>query len=478
MLDLVSQPWFWPAVIVVVAVPVLLVVLTEVHAALVRVGSPGARIVSLVRNFLVPVGGLLLLLSQTAAVTAPEFTWTRVAATIFGFLVILVLLNGLNLAFFVTAKSGTWRNRLPSIFIDLARALLIIICLAVLFSWVWGADIGGLFTALGIGSIVIGLALQNAVGSVLSGLFLLFEQPFEIGDFLRTSHGKGKVVEINWRAVHLDTANGIRVVPNSELADSSFVNLSRASSPYEASTVVRFATDDPPQAVIDLLVQIASDLPKRHPDAEPYAIALEKARFEINIPLSTPAAEYMTIGLFRSRLWYAARRADLHLDRDLTDNFRTRDRLMDALHLFAPALYLSRDEADALAELVRLERFGEGEVVQRVGAVPDGMRFILSGTVALATPVSVGGELPVLQLGRKDVLGLAALTRQSVAVSATALTDLAVLFVPVAVLDTLVKTRPALARDIGIEIDNRRVRTVAALQRAGIEEPVDSLILG
>jgi small-conductance mechanosensitive channel len=476
--ELLGQPWFWPAVIVVIGVPVLLLVLTEVHASLVRRGSHGARIVALVRNFLVPVGGLLLLLSQTARVDSPEFTWTRVAGTVFGFLVILVLLNGLNLAFFVTAKSGTWRNRLPSIFTDLARALLIILCLAVLFSIVWGADIGGLFTALGIGSIVIGLALQNAVGSVLSGLFLLFEQPFQIGDYLRTSQGKGKVVEINWRAVHLDMSNGIRVIPNSQLADGSFDNLSRASSPYEASTIVRFATDDPPQAVLDLLAQVASDLPKRHPDAEPTPRAMEKAKYEINIPLLSPAAEGSTLSLFRSRLWYAARRADLHLDRDLTDNYRTPQRLLDALHLFAPALYISRDEADALADQVRLERYGEGEVVQRVGTVPDGMRFILSGTVQLATPIAAGGELPVSQLGRKDVLGLAALTRQAVAVSATAASDLAVLVVPVAVLDRLVKTRPALARDIGTEIDNRRNRTLTALEKAGIEEPRDSLILG
>ena len=40
--------------------------------------------------------------------------------------------------------------------------------------------------ALGLIEIVIGLALQNAVGSVLSGLFLLFEQPFEIPSPART----------------------------------------------------------------------------------------------------------------------------------------------------------------------------------------------------------------------------------------------------------------------------------------------------
>jgi small-conductance mechanosensitive channel len=477
MSEVFSEPWFIPAVAAVIGVPLLLVVLTEVRGALERAGRPGVRIVSLLRNVVVPLGGLLLLLSQTARVDSPEFTWTRVVATVFGFLIIVVLLSGLNLAFFVTAKRGTWRNRLPSIFVDLARAVLIIVCLAILFSWVWGADVGGLFTALGVGSIVIGLALQNAVGSVISGLLLLFEQPFELGDYLRDSAGKGKIIEVNWRAVHLDTGNGIRVVPNSQLAGESFVNLSRASSPYEASMRVRFSTDDPPQAVIDVLVATAKDLPRRHPDVEPYAIAQAKAWYEVNIPLQNPGAEYSTLGLFRSRLWYAARRADLHLDRDLTDNFRTPERLLEALYLFAPALYLSRDEVEKLADSVRLERFGEGEVVQRAAVVPDGMRFILSGTAALTVPVD-GAAVPVSVLSRKDVFGLSALTRQVAGMDGTATSDLAVLAVPVSVLDTIVKSRPALARDLGIEIDNRRDRALAALKRDGIAEPPDELMLG
>jgi small-conductance mechanosensitive channel len=477
MSSVFAESWFLPAVIAVIGVPLLLVVLTELRGSLERAGRPGVRIVTLLRNVIVPLGGLLLLLSQTANVNSPEFTWTRVVATIFGFVVIVVLLSGLNLAFFVTAKRGTWRNRLPSIFVDLARAILIILCLALLFSWVWGADIGGLFTALGIGSIVIGLALQNAVGSVISGLLLLFEQPFELGDYLRDATGKGKIVEVNWRAVHLDTANGIRVIPNSELAGSSFVNLSRASSPYEASMRVRFATDDPPQAVIDVLVATAMDLPRRHPDVAPYAVSMAKAWYEINIPLQTPAAEYSTLGAFRTRLWYAARRADLHLDRDLTDNFRTPQRLRDALHAVAPALYLNADDAEKLAESVRLERFGEGEVVMRATAVPDGMRYILTGNATLDIAID-GTAVPIDVLGPKDFVGLTSLTRQVAGMNCTATTDVAVLFVPVAVLDTIVKTRPGLARDIGIEVDNRRERALAALKGEGYHDEPDDLMLG
>jgi small-conductance mechanosensitive channel len=472
--DIASEPWFWPTVSVVIGLPVALLVLGEIHTAMVRRGSPGARIVLLIRNVLAPLGALIILFTQIPEGAGnAEFTWPKVAATAFGFVVILVLLNGLNLAIFVTAKQGTWRNRIPSIFVDIARVLLIAICLAVLFGWIWNADIGGFFTALGIGSIVIGLALQNAVGSVLSGLFLLFEQPFEIGDYILTPDGKGRVIAVNWRATHLDTNNGILVIPNSTLSGASFHNLTRSTSPFETDTLVRFATDDPPQQVIDVLVDVANGLPERHPDAEASAVPMGKSWYEVSIPLSSPGKSYGTLGLFRKRLWYAARRAGLHLDRDLTDNFATPERTHENLARLAPRFYLSVPEAIALADRgARLQQYGEGEIVQRAGSVPDGIRIIISGNVELSVPASRGAMLPVGQLGRDDVLGVTALTRQVAGAEVVALVDLAVLFVPLPVIDDLVRTHPDLARDMGQAIDARLRLVAQALMDAGEPPPI------
>jgi small-conductance mechanosensitive channel len=446
---------------------------------MVRRDNPGQRIVLLIRNVLAPLGAIIILFTQIPQEAGnADFTWPKVAATAFGFVLILVLLNGLNLAIFVTAKQGTWRNRIPSIFVDLARVVLIVVCLAVLFGWIWNADIGGFFTALGVGSIVIGLALQNAVGSVLSGLFLLFEQPFEIGEYIVTPDGKGRVVVVNWRATHIDTGNGILIIPNSTLAGASFRNLTRATAPYETDTLVRFATDDPPQEVIDVLVAVANGLPERHPDAEASAIPMGKSWYEVSIPLTSPNKAYGTLGLFRTRLWYAARRAGLHLDRDLTDNFATPERTREVLVKLAPRFYLVPDDVPALMEQgVRLERFGEGEVVQRAGTVPDGIRVIVSGAVELSVPGAQGSRVPVTQLQRDDVLGLTALTRQAVASEVVALVDLAVLFVPASVIDALVKARPALARDIGQAIDSRQHLGERALERAGEKRLAASLVI-
>jgi small-conductance mechanosensitive channel len=65
------------------------------------------------------------------------------------------------------------------------------------------------------------------VGQIISGLLVLFEQPFQLGDWVDTESVTGRVVEVNWRATHIDTGSGLQIIPNSVLAVASFSNLSR-----------------------------------------------------------------------------------------------------------------------------------------------------------------------------------------------------------------------------------------------------------
>lgn len=470
-----NQSWFWPSVLVVVGLPIALIALTEVHAALVRRDSGAARIVRLVRNYVVPVGALFVLLSQTRDLNI-DITWSRVTATVLGFLVILVLINGINFAVFSKARAGTWRERLPTIFVDVGRFLVIIISLALLFSVVWGADVGGLFTALGIGSIVIGLALQNAVGSVLSGLLLLFEQPFKLGDWLDAAGVRGRVEEVNWRSVHIRTTSGIQVIPNAELAGSGFTNLSRKNGTYTAIGEVRFTPSDPPQRVIETMVEVARDLPTLAPGGEPSAYALRKSRYEIDVPIVSPGDDFDTIAEFRRRLWYAARRAKLHLDADNVDEFDTDETRHAMLVRLSTIIQHSADELLPLLPRVAAQRYALGERIQHPGSVPDGIRVIMSGTARMVVEAAGGIRVTVTDFTSGDMLGLTALLRQGITASVDAVTEVDCLFVPVDVVDVLVEARPALARDIGHEIDNRRELVGRAFEAAGLERPSGSRI--
>lgn len=242
-MNLLDSTWFYWAVGIAIGLPAGLIVLTELHNILVRRNSHLARQASLLRNYLLPLGAVLLLLVKASEVPAEDPT-VRVLTTAFGFLVLVLLLSLLNATLFQGAPQQSWRKRLPAIFVDVALRA---------DRHRFGGDpvlhlgvrVGGLFAALGVTSVVIGLMLQNSVGQIVSGLFMLFEQPFRIDDWLETPTARGRVVEVNWRAVHIDTGSGLQIMPNSMLATTAFTNLSRPAGAHECSITTTFSTSDP-----------------------------------------------------------------------------------------------------------------------------------------------------------------------------------------------------------------------------------------
>src|SRR3984885_14245257 len=283
-----DSSWLYWAGGLALGLPFLLISLTEWHNVLTRRHSALARPVNLLRHYIVPLAALLVLLVEIARVPA-QFNSVRVLATVFGFVVLLLLLSGLNATVFEGAPESSWRKRVPTIFRDVTRFLLIAIGLALIFSYVWGVRVGGLFTALGVTSVVIGLMLQNSVGQIVSGLFMLFEQPFRIGDWLDTPGARGRIVEANWRAVHIQTDRGLQITPNSVLAATSFTNLSRPPGAHQLAITTTFSVADPPDRVRHLLSRVASTLPQSKGDTAPTAGAAGSGEYRVTIALKSPA---------------------------------------------------------------------------------------------------------------------------------------------------------------------------------------------
>lgn len=123
-MNLLDSTWFYWAVGIAIGLPAGLIVLTELHNILVRRNSHLARQASLLRNYLLPLGAVLLLLVKASEVPAEDPT-VRVLTTAFGFLVLVLLLSLLNATLFQGAPQQSWRKRLPAIFVDVARFALI-----------------------------------------------------------------------------------------------------------------------------------------------------------------------------------------------------------------------------------------------------------------------------------------------------------------------------------------------------------------
>ncbi|MBJ7336986.1 mechanosensitive ion channel family protein [Mycolicibacterium sp.] len=462
MENVFRSSWFYWAVGIAIGLPVGLVVLTEWQHALRRRESFLVRPVTLLRNYLLPLGALLLLLTEARQVPA-DATPVRMVATLLAFVVLILVLSGVNATLFQGAPAGTWRKRVPTIFIDVGRFLVIAIGLAMIFSFIWGANVSGLFTALGVTSVVIGLTLQNSVGQIISGLLMLFEQPFQLGDWLDTPAARGRVVEVNWRAVHLETSNGLQITPNSVLAGASFTNLSRPVSKHEVTVTTVFSLDDPPNQVCAMLARVAADLPQRRRDAAVSAAPSGGSEYRTTIPLSSPADDGDAKTYFLQWVWYAARREGLHLN-EAWEQLSTPERVAEAVHhVVAPTLRLGSDDQRDLIPNATLERYGAGEVMQRSGEVPERMTFIVSGRVRLTAATDDGTEISIGTLEEGGFLGQSTLTRQAVIGNARALDEVTVVHVERDYVETMVQRNPLLLQEFGRAIEERRAHARKAV---------------
>ena len=149
-----------------------------------------------------------------------------------------------------------------------------------------------------------------------------------------------------------------------------------------------------------------------------------------------------------------------------TDDWNSAERLDAALHQISPSLSLRPEDAAALASTARLERYCAGEVILRPGVVPHATRFILAGRVMLGVPTD-SGFVQITELRRNDAVGLTALTRGATISRAIALTEVEVVWIPVEVLDEIVRSHPVLAREIVRENENRVRLARSALQAVG-----------
>jgi hypothetical protein len=281
-----------------------------------------------------------------------------------------------------------------------------------------------------------------------------------------TPSARGRVVEVNWRATHIDTGSGLQIIPNSVLAGASFANLSRPPGEHSISVVTLFSQNDPPDDVCRMLVRVAATLPNLRPGAAPSTVVAGAGEYKTSIPLRSPADGGQARATFLRWAWYAARRVGLHLD-EADDDFATSDRAATALRILAPTLRLSEAEQQGLLPNARITRYGADETIQSPGQIPKRMTFIVNGRVRLTAKAGDGAMVPVRIVEEGDFIGSTALTREPVTSGAYAVDEVTVLQIEREHMEELVLRKPLLLQEIGRTIEERHEDVLRALAAAG-----------
>lgn len=143
---------------------------------------------------------------------------------------LLILLIGLWLSN-VLAKGIT--RMIKSTKVDKAAGGFVCSCLRVIFKIIvivaaiarLGLNVTSIVTALGAAGVTIGLAMQDSLSNIASGVLILFNKPFKLGDFIEVDGVTGTVrsIELTYTSL-LTVENKEMIVPNSRMIDNSIIN--------------------------------------------------------------------------------------------------------------------------------------------------------------------------------------------------------------------------------------------------------------
>jgi small-conductance mechanosensitive channel len=442
-----------------VGFPLLLVVLSELEFALKRAGHPVAGSFRWIRAWVLPLTALTLFLRWVLLLPRTSLL-VRLVETLCWATVLVAIMGAVNNLVFETARPGTWQHKVPRLLRDLLRLVLVAIGLALVYSFVWGREIGGAIATLGVTSIVVGLALQEPLGNLFSGLVLLLERPFEVGETIEVGSVSGTVKEVNWRSAHIESLGGsIQVVPNSTLNKETIVNFSRPHPRRMEFIEVGFSYQDPPnkvrQALLELILQTDGVLVSPEPIVATLGYDAYSIRYRL-IYSTAEADRWPVKNDLVTRIWYMAKRHRFTMPRGLHQEespFNVAQ--AEAADLLDQFPGLPKINAEDRAQ-TRALTFGAGERLFNDGDELEGVYFVVSGSVSLQ--VVRGGEASeIARIRAGEFCGETGMHgHQTADIRAVAMEDTVVALIAPDVVRHLFEASPRLARETGHTLEVHR----------------------
>jgi small-conductance mechanosensitive channel len=469
----ITFSWIW-GIGLIIGLPLVTILLGEWIHRLKRRKLAFASTVRLLRDVLLPMLALLFFL-QHLLLLDPASRVYKTVETIFWVCVIHASLSLLNVMLFEQAGADTWRSRVPKLLIDLARLFLILLGSAFVLSTVWKADLAGLVTALGISSIVIGLALQDTLGSIMSGIALLFERPFTVGDWLEVNSMVGQVIDINWRAIRLLTLDRDMVVIPHKLVGSAVIrNFTKPNLNHSERIQIRFSYNDPPNHVRQVQKSTALETQGVLVDPAPEVFTISYSDFAITFEVSFFISSYDVIehirNRFMTRVWYAAKRNGLTMPYPTRTVYNfdgptsTQSGIakefsegLQAIPSFVP-INTAENIVTSASPGISFQNFAAGEKVIRQGRSGNELFIIVSGQAKMTAQVDSGDDIEYLTLKSGEFFGEMSLFSGEVSpVNIIATQDLELMRLSASMVNQMIDRQPTFAREIGQILEIRRL---------------------
>lgn len=383
--------------------------------------------------------------------------------------------------------------RIPRIVQDLAQGA-IFIGVALLSLQSAGVNPTSLLATSAVLTAVLGLSLQETLGNLFAGLAIQGEQPFEVGDWVQFDQNPertGRVVEINWRATTIETADRILItVPNGVLARAPISNFSKPL-PFARRWVVVDVPYGTPASVAELMETAALEADGVLSTPPPSAVIAELAPYSIRYRIRYFMTEHVRSAEVGSRILRnvlgAFERNDISIpfprqtlditrprresDEEQSAPLVARRRVIDRIELLGALGDQARNE---LAALSKVWRYAKGESVVREGETGHELFIVVSGNVRVQIQQR-GAAVEVARLGPGEFFGeMSLFTGEPRAATVVALEETEVVVVDHGAFQSAIEHDPTVLSQISQELARRQAELSERLASGGSVYPAET----
>ncbi len=368
---------------------------------------------------------------------------------------------------------------------DLAVTIASAVAMIVLLSRS-GVNLLSIITTSAVLTAVLGLALQDTLGNLLSGVALQLESGFGIGDWIRLDERPiGRVLEIRWRSTLIRTKNDdIVIIPNGLFAKGVITIFNKDGLENRRWVYFNVHLRHPPNLVQKIVKEALAGTPNvstaTPPDCITWRYHESWLEYAVRYRLVDYGPDDPTDSEVRKRIWYALHRENIEMPYPGVNVFMTemsaaraqskaeRERqrrleLIGSVGILAPLDEAARVHvADGLHNTV----YGVGEVIMRAGDPGDSLYIIRAGSVSVRLGVD-GLEKEVAVLHEGDFFGeMSLMTGEPRRATVVAKMDAECYVIDRALFQQTLRNNARLAEEIGKLLSEREMKN--KIEREGL----------
>ena len=370
--------------------------------------------------------------------------------------------------------------RAPLLLRELVQGVLYVVLLAWAVSEIFDKNVTAVLATGTVVAAILGLAMQETLGNLFSGIALHLDDSFAPGDVVHSGDTIGVVEAVRWRGTRLRTFNNnLVIVPNSVLARDRLEVFPRTNL---NARILRIPIDYnvPPAQVIDILVQAASNVEGVVRDIPAFArvggFGDSAVEYEIKYHMHDYSQRDRIDADIRKAVWYALHRNGISIpfpirsiQRYVPPEARRQPETREIVERLANVDVLSplpTESQEEIAKAARVRVFSRGETIIRHGAAGDSMFIVHDGSVSVRVD---SAEVATLQAG--DFFGeMALLTGERRAADVVAVSDVTVVEIAKHALEPVLHNHPELAAAISAKVLERRGSLDKRRAEAGEEQ--------